>query len=102
MATNNHDSAFTIMLRNGVGNRNEVLRLLSDGSTIMSGSLVVDSTLPGLSDKGVQVTGSVNSNVTSGLLSQGIVDIIDDDLSASIFQHIIATGSINGIFTQLR
>ena len=63
MATNNHDSAFTIMIRNGVGNRNEVLRILSDGSTIISGSLVVDSTLPGLSNKGVQVTGSVTGNV---------------------------------------
>jgi hypothetical protein len=96
MATNNHDSAFTIMLRNGVGNRNEVLRLLSDGSTIMSGSLVVDSTLPGLSDKGVQVTGSLNTTHTSGLLSQGIVDIIDEDLSSVFPAYNIASGSVNG------
>jgi hypothetical protein len=97
MATNNHDSAFTIMLRNGAGNRNEVLRLLSDGSTIMSGSLVVDSTLPGLSDKGVQVTGSVNSNVTVGVRSQGLVQITDDD-TASILPAYNTTGSINGMF----
>jgi hypothetical protein len=96
MATNNHDSAFTIMLRNGAGNRNEVLRLLSDGSTIMSGSLVVDSTLPGLSDKGVQVTGSLNTTHTSGLLSQGIVDIIDEDLSSLFPAYNIASGSVNG------
>jgi hypothetical protein len=96
MATNNHDSAFTIMLRNGVGNKNEVLRLLSDGSTIMSGSLVVDSTLPGLSDKGVQVTGSLNTTHTSGLLSQGIVDIIDEDLSSIFPAYNIASGSVNG------
>ena len=97
MATNNHDSAFTIMLRNGVGNKNEVLRLLSDGSTIMSGSLVVDSTLSGLSDKGVQVTGSVNSNVTDGVRSQGLVQITDDDI-ASILPAYNTTGSINGMF----
>lgn len=97
MASNTHDSAFTIMLRNGGGNRNEVLRLLSDGSTIMSGSLVVDSTLPGLSDKGVQVTGSVNSNVTVGVRSQGLVQITDDD-TASVLPAYNTTGSINGMF----
>jgi hypothetical protein len=97
MATNTHDSAFTIMLRNDVGNRHEVLRLLSDGSTIMSGSLVVDSTLPGLSDKGVQVTGSVNSNVTVGVRSQGLIQITDDD-TASVLSAYNATGSINGLF----
>jgi hypothetical protein len=52
------------------------------GSQIISGS--------------VEITGSLNTTHTSGLLSQGIVDIIDEDLSSLFPAYNIASGSVNG------
>ncbi len=44
----------------------------------------------------VEITGPLNTIHTSGLLSQSIVDIIDEDLSPIFPAYNIASGSVNG------
>lgn len=67
----------------------------SGGGSIDTGSF---ATTGSNSFVGSQViTGSVNSNVTVGVRSQGLVQITDDD-TASVLPVYNATGSINGMF----
>jgi hypothetical protein len=72
----------------GIGTINPTVALTVSGSISSSNTIY--------SNNGIEITGPLNTIHTSGLLSQSIVDIIDEDLSSIFPAYNIASGSVNG------